>query len=79
MTIPHSVSCVLQNNLRELWTLLNLMLPKVFDSADTFDEWFSRPFSDDGDGQSLSLPMPNLHLGAAKASTPLTTKTHQPD
>jgi len=31
----------LQNNLHELWALLNFMLPDVFQSADQFDEWFN--------------------------------------
>ena len=31
----------LQNNLHELWALLNFLLPEVFSSADKFDEWFS--------------------------------------
>lgn len=31
----------LQNNLHELWALLNFLLPEVFASADTFEEWFS--------------------------------------
>ncbi|KAL3347988.1 hypothetical protein AABB24_021560 [Solanum stoloniferum] len=30
----------LQNNLHELWALLNFLLPEIFSSADTFDEWF---------------------------------------
>ncbi|XP_019450875.1 PREDICTED: ISWI chromatin-remodeling complex ATPase CHR11-like isoform X1 [Lupinus angustifolius] len=30
----------LQNNLHELWALLNFLLPEVFSSAETFDEWF---------------------------------------
>ena len=30
----------LQNNLHELWSLLNFLLPEVFSSAETFDEWF---------------------------------------
>ena len=30
----------LQNNLHELWALLNFLLPDVFASADSFDEWF---------------------------------------
>ena len=32
-------SC-LQNNLHELWSLLNFLLPEIFSSAETFDEWF---------------------------------------
>ncbi|CAG7833636.1 unnamed protein product [Allacma fusca] len=30
----------LQNNLHELWALLNFLLPDVFNSADDFDAWF---------------------------------------
>ena len=32
----------LQNNLHELWSLLNFLLPDIFDSADVFDSWFSQ-------------------------------------
>ena len=35
------VGTPLQNNLHELWALLNFLLPEVFSSADKFDEWFS--------------------------------------
>lgn len=31
----------LQNNLHELWALLNFLLPDVFNSAEDFDEWFN--------------------------------------
>mmetsp|Transcript_22804 Transcript_22804/g.58023 ORF Transcript_22804/g.58023 Transcript_22804/m.58023 type:complete len:1052 (-) Transcript_22804:484-3639(-) len=31
----------LQNNLHELWALLNFLLPEVFHSAEKFEEWFS--------------------------------------
>ncbi|KAI0218655.1 SWI/SNF-related matrix-associated actin-dependent regulator of chromatin subfamily A member 5 [Lamellibrachia satsuma] len=31
----------LQNNLHELWSLLNFLLPDVFNSADDFDAWFN--------------------------------------
>ena len=30
----------MQNNLHELWALLNFLLPDVFHSAEQFDEWF---------------------------------------
>ncbi len=30
-----------QNNLHELWALLNFLLPDVFGSADDFDSWFN--------------------------------------
>lgn len=35
----------LQNNLHELWALLNFLLPDVFGDADDFDQWFN---ADDG-------------------------------
>lgn len=31
---------LIQNNLHELWSLLNFLLPEIFSSAETFDEWF---------------------------------------
>ena len=31
----------LQNNLAELWSLLNFLLPKVFSSCEDFEKWFS--------------------------------------
>ena len=31
----------LQNNLRELWALLNFIMPQIFGDADQFDSWFS--------------------------------------
>ena len=31
----------LQNNLHELWALLNFLLPNIFNSADDFDSWFN--------------------------------------
>jgi ATP-dependent helicase STH1/SNF2 len=34
----------LQNNLPELWSLLNFLLPTIFNSVDTFDQWFNKPF-----------------------------------
>ncbi|CDJ43110.1 SNF2 family N-terminal domain-containing protein, putative [Eimeria tenella] len=34
----------LQNNLTELWSLLNFLLPKIFSCAEDFEKWFSQPF-----------------------------------
>ena len=31
----------LQNNLHELWALLNFLLPDLFASSDDFDSWFN--------------------------------------
>ncbi|CAG2205158.1 ISWI [Mytilus edulis] len=40
----------LQNNLHELWALLNFLLPDVFNSSEDFDSWFSSE-SCFGDGE----------------------------
>ncbi|KAJ0966633.1 hypothetical protein J5N97_023550 [Dioscorea zingiberensis] len=37
----------LQNDLKELWSLLNLLLPEVFDNGKAFHDWFSKPFRKD--------------------------------
>ena len=37
----------LQNNLHELWALLNFLLPDIFSSAEQFDEWFDLDVDDD--------------------------------
>lgn len=47
----------LQNSLPELWALLNFLLPTIFESVDTFEQWFSKPFaqfSGTGDSNELS-------------------------
>lgn len=36
----------LQNNLHELWALLNFLLPDIFTSSDQFDEWFNLEIDD---------------------------------
>jgi SWI/SNF-related matrix-associated actin-dependent regulator of chromatin subfamily A member 5 len=36
----------LQNNLHELWALLNFLLPEVFASSEQFDEWFNLDVED---------------------------------
>jgi len=36
----------LQNNLHELWALLNFLLPDVFASSEQFDEWFNLDIGD---------------------------------
>ncbi|EPS69442.1 hypothetical protein M569_05321, partial [Genlisea aurea] len=40
----------LQNDLKELWSLLNLLLPEVFDNRKAFHDWFSQPFQKEGSG-----------------------------
>ncbi|EDQ85471.1 uncharacterized protein MONBRDRAFT_29199 [Monosiga brevicollis MX1] len=43
----------LQNSLPELWSLLNFILPDVFNSSDTFDSWFSAPFAETSENVEL--------------------------
>ncbi|PON68081.1 BRAHMA (BRM) ATPase [Parasponia andersonii] len=42
----------LQNDLKELWSLLNLLLPEVFDNKKAFHDWFSKPFQKEGPTQN---------------------------
>ncbi|KAL1211796.1 putative ATP-dependent DNA helicase CHR12 [Cardamine amara subsp. amara] len=36
----------IQNSLQELWSLLNFLLPHIFNSVQNFEEWFNAPFAD---------------------------------
>ncbi|CAN8097446.1 unnamed protein product [Discula destructiva] len=45
----------LQNNLTELWAMLNFTLPNIFKSAKTFDEWFNTPFANTGTQDKMEL------------------------
>lgn len=44
---------MVQNNLEELWALLNFLLPNIFNSSDDFSQWFNKPF------ESVSDNAPN--------------------
>ncbi|KAF3796912.1 Chromatin structure-remodeling complex protein [Nymphaea thermarum] len=39
----------LQNNLEELWALLNFLLPNIFNSSEDFSQWFNKPFENGND------------------------------
>ena len=45
----------LQNNLPELWALLNFVLPNIFKSVKSFDEWFNTPFANTGGQDKMDL------------------------
>ena len=45
----------LQNNLPELWALLNFILPKIFKSVKSFEEWFNTPFNTQGVQDKVGL------------------------
>ncbi|EHY65065.1 uncharacterized protein NESG_00378 [Nematocida ausubeli] len=44
----------LQNSLPELWSLLNFVLPKIFCSGGSFDEWFNAPLMHVGEKIELN-------------------------
>ncbi|EGV63380.1 hypothetical protein PSN45_004339 [Yamadazyma tenuis] len=46
----------LQNNLHELWALLNFILPDVFGDSEAFDSWFQ-----DNEGQDENSVVQQLH------------------
>lgn len=69
----------LQNNLHELWALLNFLLPEVFASAEAFDEWFTVK---DKDSEAevveqlhkvdrISSPQPAMQCNASHPTAPM--------
>ncbi|KAL0484733.1 hypothetical protein AKO1_011648 [Acrasis kona] len=57
----------LQNNLTELWSLLNFLLPDVFDDLESFKKWF--------DFASSSTPKPKSTTRGRKRKSATTTTT----
>ena len=51
----HPLSRVLQNNLTELWSLLNFILPEMFVSNDNFQSWFDFTHLREERGEAESL------------------------
>ena len=49
----------LQNNLTELWSLLNFLMPSIFNSLDEFNDWFAMDaiFEENGDQKRLQEQM----------------------
>lgn len=39
----------------ELWALLNFILPKIFNSVQSFDEWFNSPFNSSSLNERIEL------------------------
>lgn len=44
----------LQNKIPELWALLNFLLPSIFKSCSTFEQWFNAPFATSGEKVELN-------------------------
>ncbi|XP_063941795.1 uncharacterized protein LOC108204956 isoform X2 [Daucus carota subsp. sativus] len=61
------------NNLHELWSLLNFLLPEIFSSSETFDEWFA--ISGENDLEEVLRPslMRRLKSDVEKGLTPKET------
>ena len=56
-TSPHRLLLTgtpLQNKLPELWALLNFLLPSIFKSVATFEQWFNAPFATTGEKVELN-------------------------
>lgn len=52
-----------QNNLEELWALLNFLLPNIFNSSEDFSQWFNKPFESTGDNSPDEVsyePIPSI-------------------
>jgi SWI/SNF-related matrix-associated actin-dependent regulator of chromatin subfamily A member 5 len=64
----------LQNNLHELWALLNFLLPEVFSSAEKFDEWFGSGSS--GNEAEVVQQLHKVWHSADFHSYPFVSQTH---
>lgn len=57
----------LQNNLHELWALLNFLLPDVFSSSDVFEKWFSSVEAVEGDSAASDVQKQQEIIGQLHA------------
>ena len=64
----------LQNNLHELWALLNFLLPEVFASAEAFDNWFAQGQSS---AESQKEVVEQLHKVSSRKSISVLLRLHQ--
>ena len=58
--VRFSHSTPLQNNLHELWALLNFLLPDIFSSAEQFDEWFDLDIEDEDAKKNMISQLHNV-------------------
>lgn len=58
----------LQNNLDELWSLLNFLMPDIFDDLDSFNSWFQMDAIFEREGGKKIME--------AEARTQIVTKLH---
>lgn len=49
------MSVALQNNLNELWSLLNFVMPEVFSNSEEFDSWFNFDTIGHQDGDKATM------------------------
>ncbi|XP_055388864.1 uncharacterized protein LOC129617843 [Condylostylus longicornis] len=45
----------LQNDLQEVWALLNFLMPTIFNSSETFKQWFNAPLSQAGSQHQVDI------------------------
>ena len=50
----------LQNNLHELWALLNFLVPDIFSDSSQFDEWFNLEIDDDATKKNMIQQLHNI-------------------
>ncbi|KAK2975575.1 hypothetical protein RJ640_014062 [Escallonia rubra] len=59
------------NNLEELWSLLNFLLPNIFNSSEDFSQWFNKPFESNGSSS------PDEALLSEEENLLITNRLHQ--
>jgi len=55
----------LQNGIPELWSLLNFLLPTIFNSVDNFENWFAAPLANTGAASPCSMAGSGSAVAAA--------------
>lgn len=68
----------LQNNLHELWALLNFLLPDVFSDADVFDEWFTQ-HEEEGEEEEKEEKGPEKGRKSSQGQLERTGKNKEPN
>ncbi|XP_064817640.1 probable global transcription activator SNF2L2 [Oncorhynchus masou masou] len=67
----------LQNKLPELWALLNFLLPTIFKSCNTFEQWFNAPFAMTGERVDLNEEETILIIRSPQGAPPFPAQTTQ--
>eukprot|EP00808_Paulinella_micropora_P009348 g48217.t1 len=67
----------LQNDLKELWALLNFLQPSIFNSQNSFEKWFAQPLQSMGVGNAQMREGEDEELMSKESKLLLINRLHQ--